>query len=531
MQREKHKLVFDKIELNEKFQVALATIESGKNVFITGRAGTGKSTLLQYFRAHAKKNIVVLAPTGVAALNVNGQTIHSFFNFKIDVTLSKVKKAWSREVYDNLDAIVIDEISMVRADLLDCVDRFMRLNGKNNKKPFGGAQMIFIGDLYQLPPVVAGDERAIFSSHYDSPYFFSAKVFIGGFEMELVELDKIYRQKDDEFINILNSIRNNSIGAGQLAILNKRFDPEFEPTDGKFFIYLTTNNKTASEINAAELALLLGERREYCGIISGKFDEKYLPTDVELEVKIGAQIMMLNNDSAGRWVNGTLALVIGFNRHEVLPEDIIIAELTDGETVEISRHRWDIYNFHYNKSARRIDSETVGSFAQYPFRLAWAVTIHKSQGKTFERVILDIGKGTFSAGQLYVGLSRCVSLDGLVLKKPIKKNHVWLDWRVVKFVTQFQYNKSETAMSLKQKVKMIEAAIEAERPLEIVYLKANDIRSTRKIIPHQIGEMEYMGKIFFGVEAYCVERKEERVFRVDRILEMRETTEKNLPKL
>ena len=525
MKSEKNKGAAKGIELNEKFQAALDMIETGKNVFITGRAGTGKSTLLQYFRAHTKKNIVVLAPTGVAAINVNGQTIHSFFRFKIDVTLAKVKKAFG-EVYEKLDAIVIDEISMVRADLLDCVDKFMRLNGRAKNKPFGGAQMIFIGDLYQLPPVVTGDERAIFASHYDSPYFFSAKVFTedkgAPFQMEMVELDKIYRQKDGAFIDILNSIRNNSIDADQLAVLNKRFDPHFEPSDGNFFIYLCTTNKTASEINSRELAKLRGERRQYRGAISGKFDDKYLPTDVDLAVKVGAQIMMLNNDEQGRWVNGTIARVIGFERHEVLPEDIIMAELADGQKVEIGRHRWDIYNFHYNKSARRIDSETVGSFDQYPFRLAWAVTIHKGQGKTFERVILDIGNGTFSPGQLYVALSRCVSLAGLILKKPVRKCHVWLDWRVVKYMTGFQYQKSELVMSLADKTKMIEAAIEAERPLKIVYLKANDIRSEREIIPHRIGEMEYMGKTYLGVEAYCLSRQEERVFRVDRILEMRE---------
>lgn len=490
-----------------------------KNIFITGRAGTGKSTLLDYFQRSAKKKVVVLAPTGVAALNVKGQTIHSFFRFKPDITLKTIKKE-RRKIYKKLDAIVIDETSMVRADLLDCIDKFMRLNGKTKNLPFGGVQMIFFGDLYQLPPVVTGKETEIFNSHYKSPYFFDAHVF-ENFEMEFLELEKIYRQKDEKFIDILNKIRNNSATDEDLEKLNKRFDPNFEDKLDDFYIYLTTTNKKAEEINRKQLNKIPKKTSYYEGIIKGDFSERHLPTAIDLKLKIGAQVMLLNNDAAGRWVNGSIGKIIDIKYDDYEENDAIIVKLTSGETVDATPYKWEIFHFYYDKRSHSIEAETVGSFTQYPMKLAWAITIHKSQGKTFERVILDIDRGTFAHGQMYVAISRCTSLDGLVLKKKIEKKHILMDWRIVKFVTKYQYQISDKKCSLDTKIDLIRQAVKNSQDLQITYLKANDEKSRRRIRPSFVGDLEYLGKPFLGVEAYCCKRQKERVFRVDRILEIK----------
>ncbi|TSC56464.1 MAG: PIF1 helicase [Parcubacteria group bacterium Gr01-1014_18] len=516
----------DSIELNDDFKKAIGMVELGKNLFLTGKAGTGKSTFLKYFREHSKKEMVVLAPTGVAAVNISGQTIHSFFHFKPNILVSKVKKVSDPEMYEKLDLIVIDEISMVRADLLDCVDKFLRLNGKTRKLPFGGVQMVFIGDLYQLPPVVSAEEKKIFALTYLTPYFFSAKVF-ESLDMEFLELSKVYRQKDADFVRLLNSIRNNSATPADLQILNERYEPDFVPPKKEFYIYLTTTNAAADEINAAALLRLAGKNYSFSSRVSGKFERNALPTTENLELKIGSQIMMLNNEIMGRWVNGTIGQIINFvdEENDAGEKDTaIIVKLNSGEEVVVGRHTWDMFEYVFEKG--HVDSRKIGSFNQYPLKLAWAVTIHKSQGKTFDRVIVDIGRGTFAHGQLYVALSRCTSIEGLVLKKPVAKRHIWLDWNVVKFVTQFQYGKSEKLLSLEDKVRMIQEAIDNEKSLKIVYLKGSDEKSCREIIPHRVGEMVYLGKKYIGMQAYCMERKEDRAFRVDRILEM-----KGVPKM
>lgn len=523
------------IELNKEFRRALDLMENTNTmVFVTGRAGTGKSTLLSYFREHTKKKIVVLAPTGVAAVNVKGQTIHSFFGFKPDITVQNIRKVdkgsgQRHAIYTKLDAIVIDEVSMVRADLLDCVDQFLRLNGPQSHRPFGGIQMILIGDPYQLPPVLTSQDKSAFFKQYDSPYFFAAKVFSGQKElnldarkpiMELVELEKIYRQHDDVFISFLNAIRNNSVTSEELELLAPRTDPNYESSRDQFEIHLTTTNAMAAEVNAKRLSKLKGKSWTFRGTISGMFERKQLPTDEILDVKIGAQIMLLNNDRSGRWINGTIGKVTAISADKKLKEDVVMVELPDGDVEPVAPYTWEMYAYRYDAPNRRIESDAIGSFTQYPFRLAWAVTIHKAQGKTFDRVILDIGRGTFAPGQLYVGLSRCTSLEGLVLKRPILKRHVFMDWSVVRFMTRFQYEKSEAVMSLDEKIRQITNAIKNQQPLEIVYLKSSDIKSQRKIFPRQIGQMEYNDRPFLGVEAYCYTRREDRVFRVDRILEM-----------
>lgn len=512
------------IEINEQFKKALEVMEhTGKNVFITGRAGTGKSTLLTYFRSTTNKKMIVLAPTGVAALNVQGQTIHSFFRFKTDITPDKVKKlsakSSSRKIYQKIDAIVIDEISMVRADLLDCIDRFMILNGPHPGLPFGGVQMILIGDLYQLPPVVTQNEKDIFTSYYQGPYFFNSKAF-ENFSMEFIELEKIYRQKDQHFIDLLNAIRNNSATEKQIDAINDRFDPDFEHSHEEFFIYLTTTNLHAQEINQTQLAKIFGKTYTYYGEKKGDFDSKYIPTGVELSVKIGAQVMMLNNDALGRWVNGSVGEIIEILNDET--QEAIVVRLTDGSTVDVTPYTWNLSRYAYDEESEKLISDTIGSFTQYPLMLAWAITIHKSQGKTFDHVIIDIGRGTFSHGQMYVALSRCTSLKGIVLKKRLQKHHIFMDWKVVQFVTQYQYGLSEKTLPLNKKIDIIKEAIQKKKHLEIIYLKTNDEKSKRIIQPSFVGELEYLGKKYTGIIAHDSKRKEERTFRADRILKLSE---------
>jgi ATP-dependent DNA helicase PIF1 len=510
------------IEINEQFRHALDILEdSDRSIFITGRAGTGKSTLLDYFRRTTAKKVAVLAPTGVAALNVKGQTIHSFFRFKPGITPGRVKKLRSdngESIYRKLEAIVIDEVSMVRADLLDCVDRFLRLNGPRGDKPFGGIQMAFIGDLYQLPPVVTSGEKEVFQSLYETPYFYGARVF-DSFEMEFIELEKIYRQHDTRFIRLLNAIRNNTITAEDLELLNRRYQPDFEPAPDDFYVYLTTTNKLAEEINARRLAGLKSRLYTFTGSIEGDFGQEYLPTAVELQLKVGAQIMMLNNDVEGRWVNGSIGKITEITQNR-RGDRVIVAELADGEEVEITPFTWEIFRFFVEGGG--LQSEVIGEFTQYPLMLAWAVTIHKGQGKTFDRVIIDVGKGTFAHGQMYVALSRCTTLDGIVLKKPALKKYIWTNYQVMDFLTKYQYSKADRSCSMDSKIEIIRKAIARKTPLEIVYLKPSDEKSTRVVRPEAVGEMEYRGKTYTGMRAFCLMRNEERVFRVDRILEIKQ---------
>ncbi len=514
----------DQLELTPQFKKTLKLLdETGQSLFITGRAGTGKSTLLDYFRQTTPKKVVVLAPTGVAALNVKGQTIHSFFSFRPDITPEKVKRlpALKQKLIQSLDTIIIDEISMVRADLLDCVDLALRLNRGFEDLPFGGLQMILIGDLYQLPPVVTPREQAVFSGHYESPYFFSAGVFRDkNFRLEYIELDKVFRQKDQTFLELLNAIRNRSISEEQLARLNSRCLPGFKPKEGEFYITLTSTNEAADDLNQEQLNRLPGETRSYQGEMEGEFDQAYLPTSQVLTLKEGAQVMLLTNDSYGRWVNGSIGRIEEIIRPEEGAE-VIMVRLSSGELVDILPHQWEIFHFEYDQKKNKIVSRVVGIFIQYPLRLSWAVTIHKSQGKTFDRVVVDIGRGAFAHGQVYVALSRCTSFEGLVLKKPIKKGHILMDYRVVRFLTRFQYEQASEKLPVEVKRKRIREAIKDNQWLEMIYLKPDDTKSQRVVRPVALSRMEYGGKSFEGLRAFCFLRQEERTFRLDRILELK----------
>jgi ATP-dependent DNA helicase PIF1 len=511
------------IELNEQFQKALLVMENtSKNVFVTGKAGTGKSTLLEYFRSKTKKKIAVLAPTGVAALNVRGETIHSFFKFKPNITLEKIKKLKGKRarIYKEIDAVVIDEISMVRADLLDCLEKFLRLNGRNSHQPFGGTQMIFIGDLYQLPPVVTSQEKLIFSQHYQSPYFFSARVF-EEFRMEFIELEKIYRQKDEDFIVLLNAIRNNSVTDEMLGMLNERVKPFADKHGGAFTVHLTTTNQMAAQINNHHLQQVKSRIFTYEAQVSGGFEDQVCPADAQLQLAVGAQVMLLNNDMENRWVNGSIAEVKEIKHDKKNDTDVIYVRMQDGAVQEVLPHSWELFHYRFNEDTLAIEAEPAGSFMQYPLKLAWAITIHKSQGKTFEKVVIDMGSGAFAHGQTYVALSRCTSLEGIILKRPIRKSDIRMDWNIVGFLTKYQYALSERDLPFDEKVNLIMQAIQKGCHLDIVYLKASDEKTRRVIKPFDIGKMEYSGETFIGVTAYCLKRKEERTFRVDRLLEVK----------
>lgn len=509
------------IEFNQQFLHAFHVMEeTSRNVFITGKAGTGKSTLLRFFRENTKKDVAILAPTGVAAVNVRGQTIHSFFGFRPDVTPHGVTEIRPRrkKLYKKIDAIVIDEVSMVRADLLDCIDTFLRIHGKKRSLPFGGIQMIFIGDLYQLPPVLTTSDRTIFKEYYKGPYFFNARVFQEGFNVEYIELEKVYRQRDESFLELLNKIRNNTATESDLAKINSRHIPDFDEGDD-FYIHLTTTNRLSDAINQKRLEYIAGKEYRYRGVIDGNFTSRDLPTGLDLTMKVGAQVMLLNNDSMGRWINGSIGRVEEIERKKG-EDDVIWVELQDGEYVDILPYTWEIYEFYFERKLGRVKSRVTGSFTQYPLKLAWAITIHKSQGMTFDRVVIDIGDGIFSHGQLYVALSRCTRLDGIILKKPIEKRHMLMDRRVVEFVTTYQYRQAENRHGISDRITFIEEAIQKDRRIEIVYLKTRDEKSRRVIIPSYVGEMEYRGKKFIGVRGFCTRRREERVFHIERILEM-----------
>ncbi|ETW96863.1 MAG: hypothetical protein ETSY1_24910 [Candidatus Entotheonella factor] len=421
------------IELTPEASAALKLFEeTAQHVFLTGRAGTGKSTLLQHFRDHTRKRLAILAPTGVAAVNVKGQTIHSFFGFGPGITPEKASRRATakKQLYRNLQTIVIDEISMVRADLLDCIDTFLRLNGPRTREPFGGVQMILIGDLYQLPPVVQADEEELFTTHYASPFFFDAKAFQQT-AFDVVQLTKVYRQRDAVFVNLLDAVRTATLDRQQLATLNARHNADLTGIDREQYVGLVTTNAMADRINALHLDRIDQPAYAFTGHVSGTFNRPQLPTDETLRLKAGARIMMLNNEPRGNWVNGTLGKVTAIDdRDEAIS---IRVELESGYAGKIQPYTWESIRYTFNPRTQQIESEVMGSFTQYPLRLAWGSTIHKAQGKTFDRVVVDLGRGTFAPGQAYVALSRCRTLEGLVLRKPLQPEHVKIDPRVQSF--------------------------------------------------------------------------------------------------
>jgi ATP-dependent DNA helicase PIF1 len=419
------------LDINDEFKSAFGIMENTKEcLFITGKAGTGKSTLLKYFKANTGKKIIVLAPTGVAAINVGGQTIHSFFKFPPRIIQKDIiKRLRDRALVENLDMVIIDEVSMVRADMMDGIDYALRLNRGKMKIPFGGAQMVFFGDLFQLSPVVESGAKELLEEMYSSPYFFSAKVF-NDCHIRAIELSTIYRQKDSSFMELLNRVRNKEYTEEDLSILNEKVQKDATLPKKDSTVILTTTNSLANMINQDRLSKLPGKEITYEAMATGKFEESAYPTDTSLKLKKGAQVILIKNDPAKQWVNGTLAKVVA------LSDDSIVVDI-DGRTCDVPIVKWQKIEYSYNEDEDKIEDEVVGDFAQYPIKLAWAITIHKSQGQTFDKVIIDLGNGAFTHGQLYVALSRCTCLDGIRLKRPVTPRDIIFDRRIYEFKDRF----------------------------------------------------------------------------------------------
>jgi len=422
------------LQLSSDFRYVMDVLEkTNKSMFITGRAGTGKSTLLQLFRRTTRKKTVVLAPTGVAALNVKGQTIHSFFKFPAkSLHRSEIKRLKFRKLYQKVEVIIIDEISMVRADLLDNIDVFLQRN-RDNSLPFGGVQVVFFGDLFQLPPVVATmEEKMLFQTEFDSPFFFSAHVF-QNFQMEMMELRQIYRQNNRHFIRLLESVRLNTIDYDDLEDLNERYLPDFESEE--HYITLSARNATVNRINKSALEQLETTPFVFMGKTEGQFDARLYPTELVLTLREGAQVMFIKNDTEGKFVNGTIGKIVALSENKI---KVLVEEGGESETITVKKMDWELmrYKVHPTDDSK-LETEAIGKFTQYPLKLAWAITIHKSQGKTFERMVIDLGKGAFEHGQTYVALSRCRTLEGIVLKQRLRPQDVLVNERVVDFYEQF----------------------------------------------------------------------------------------------
>ena len=444
---------------NKEFQDALQLItHTRQSVFLTGKAGTGKSTFLKYICNHTKKKYVVLAPTGIAAINAGGVTLHSFFKLPFrpmlpddpDLSLShgrifeffKYPKE-KRKIIAEVDLIIIDEISMVRADIIDCVDRILRVYSGNMRLPFGGKQLLFVGDVFQLEPVVPSDQKEILSLFYASPFFFSARVF-KDINLVPIELQKVYRQTDPVFINVLDRIRNNAARKQELDTLNGRYFPSFEPQNEDMYITLATRRDQVDFINEKKLAELPGEEYVSVGKIEGDFPESSLPTQLNLSIKEQAQVIFIDNDYERRWVNGTIGMVSGIDEN-----GNVYVLLESGVEHLVEPTSWRNYKYKYNEKEKRIEEEIVGTFEQLPIRLAWAITVHKSQGLTFSRVVVDLTGGVFAGGQTYVALSRCTSLEGLVLKSKISSRDIFIRKEIVEF-SQIFNNQALIEKSIKE---------------------------------------------------------------------------------
>jgi ATP-dependent DNA helicase PIF1 len=418
---------------------------SNQSFFLTGKAGTGKSTFIHYFTQETKKNVLRLAFTGIAAMNVGGVTIHSFFRFPLkpltpgddDIKIFE-ENDQKRKIITDTDTFVIDEVSMLRSDLLEAIDHSLRNNGGNPQLPFGGKQMLFVGDIFQLPPVhtQTDTEHYLFTEHFRSHYFFDSMAY-QRLDPAYIELTKSHRQRDDSaFLDLLDQIRTCQIKPHALGSLNERFDPDYIPRTDQFEITLTTINDIAARENSRRLHLLPGHKYVFVAQTKGDISEDRLPDNARLELKQHAQVMFIRNDPERRWVNGTLGKV------DFITDDLIEVKLADGNVYEVQKETWEHRGYKYDKAKRKVISEVKGTFTQYPLRLAWAITIHKSQGLTFDKVVIDLGSGTFVNGQLYTALSRCRRLDGIVLKKKVRMDDIIVDDRLAAF-----YNTLTTGIS------------------------------------------------------------------------------------
>lgn len=420
------KVDVDDVELSDEQKVVFNKIENtSENIFVTGKAGTGKSHLLQYLKKHTKKKLVVCAPTGVAALNVGGQTINSLFRIPPGfIPKNSLKVNYKvATLLRNIDTVVIDEISMVRADMMDAIDHLLR-QARNNSMPFGGVQLVMFGDLYQLPPVVEKGLADYFDHNHGGPYFFNAHVWKDT-PIQIVELQTIHRQKDEDFKKILNAIRIGITDEDILTNLNYRTNVMI-PEQG--VITLATTNQIVNEINYGKLSQLPDQVQEYKASIYGNLEETSFPTEEILRLKKGAQVMLLKNDKLKRWVNGTIGIV------ESLTDNEVKVKFENGIIHSIPPETWNKIRYTYDPYERKVKEEVLSSFTQFPLRLAWAITVHKSQGQTYGAVAIDMGDGAFVHGQTYVALSRCTSLEGLFLKRGIERADIMVDPTITEFM-------------------------------------------------------------------------------------------------
>ena len=459
---------------NKEFQDALNLVKyTRQSIFLTGKAGTGKSTFLRYVCANIRKKHVVLAPTGIAAINAGGSTLHSFFKLpfypllpddpKLSLQRNQIYDFFKytkphRKLLEELELVIIDEISMVRADIIDAVDRILRVYSHNLREPFGGKQLLLVGDVFQLEPVVKGDERDILNRFYPTPFFFSARVF-SQIELVSIELQKVYRQTDSCFIQVLDHIRNNTAAAADLQLLNTRYGAPMTGSEDDMYITLATRRDNVDYINEKKLAELPGEPTVFRGEIRGDFPTSSLPTAEELVLKPGAQVIFIKNDYERRWVNGTIGVVNGFD----LAEGTLYIITDDGRECSVKQDSWRNIRYTYNEEKKQIEEEELGTFTQFPVRLAWAITVHKSQGLTFSRAVIDFTGGVFAGGQTYVALSRCTSLEGIF--------STFLDELFKAIHNRYDLEKPAVQRLLRRKLNIINTLREENRTLKAAALE------------------------------------------------------------